>query len=262
MIKETPRLDSPFLIAGWSPDGGEIGWRTVDYLRRSFSCKEFAEIEPLNFFSLSGVQVQDNVIQFPRSKFYSCEEKNLILFMSSQPNAKGYQFLNLVLDMAEQFKVQEICTVGGLISMVAHTGERKMLAVLNGPEPKKDLEAYDLGLNLDYQGTPSMNGFLLWAAKKRNIAAAGYWVNIPFYLSEKVDPKADKAVLGFLNQRFGLNLDLQEFDQAIAKQEEEISQIRKNNPEVNEYMTRLENNWGLTQEQAGKLLQAIDKYFS
>jgi proteasome assembly chaperone (PAC2) family protein len=260
MIEEASRPGSPFLIVGWSPDGGEVGWRVLDYLNKHLSARELNEIEPLGFFSLGGVQVKNNIIHFPQSKFYFVEGKNLIFFKSSQPGSKGYEFLNRVLDVARRFNVQGVYTIGGLVSMMAHTEERRMTAVFNNPELKKSLAAYDLEMDLDYQGAPSMSGFLLWAARNRNIAAVSCWVNIPFYFAEGVDPKADKTVLSLLNRRFALNMDLRELDQAIEKQDEEMLRIRENNLEVDRYITKLERNWGLTQEEAGKLVQEISKF--
>jgi predicted ATP-grasp superfamily ATP-dependent carboligase len=143
--------------------------------------------------------------------------------------------------------------------MIAHTNERKILAIANSEEPKKSLTGYDLDTSLDYQGTTSMSGFLLWIARQRNIPAISFWVNVPFYLAEKTDPRANKAMLSFLNQRFGLGVDLKELDQEIEIQEGQISRLRKNNQEVDEYIARLELNVGLTQQEVGKLMEEINK---
>lgn len=259
MINKTPCFQAPFMIAGWSPDVGEVGRRVNNYLQKYLPLEEFAEIEPLGFFSLGGVEIKGDVIRFPQAKFYSLEEKDLIFFQGNQPTSKRYQFLSMVLDFAGKFNSSGVYTVGGIISMIAHTDERKILAVVNTEGLKETLAAYDLDMSLDYQGTTSMSGFLLWIARQRNIPAVSLWVNVPFYLAEKADPKANKAVVSFLNRRFGLGVDLAELDREIEIQEEQISRLRKSNQEVDEYIARLELNVGLTQQEVGKLVEEINK---
>lgn len=260
-VKAFPKHGSPFLVAGWSPDAGETGWWVVDYLNKRLLTREFAEIEPLGFFSLGGVEIRDNISRFPESKFFSSEEKDLIFFKSNIPGTGGYNFLNLVLDVAKSFNVRGVYTVGGIVSMIAHTEEqRKVLAVFNAPQLKGDLAAYDLEMNLNYQGTTSMNGFLLWVAKNREVPAAGCWVNVPFYLAGRVDPRANKALLNFLNLRFGLGVDLSELDRDIEIQDRRIARIRKKNFKLNEYMGKLEQKIDLSQEEIEGLVEELDKF--
>lgn len=260
MINKTPGAKEPFLVIGWSPDAGEVGWRVSNYLRKHLPLREGEEIEPLGFFSLSGVEIKGDVLRFPQAKFFFLEGKDFILLQSDQPASKRYQFLSKVLDLAaKKFNARGVYTIGGLVSMIAHTDARKILAVVNGEELKESLAAYDLDMGLDYQGTTSMSGFLLWVARQRNIPAASFWVNVPFYLAEKTDPKANKAVLSFLNRRFDLGVDLEELDREIEIQEEQLSRLRKTNQEVDEYIARLELNVGLTQQEVGKLVEEINK---
>ncbi len=262
MIEKTPVLKAPFLIAAWSPDVAEVGWRVASYLQKRLPFEEFAEIDPLGFFSLSGVEIKGDVIHFPQARFFSLEEKDLVFLQSNQPSAKRYKFLSLILDTAEKMNAAGVYTVGGIISMIAHTDERKILAIVNAEALKAELAAYDLDMSLDYQGATSMSGFLLWAARQRNIPAASFWVNVPFYLAEKTDPKANKAVINFLNQRFDLGVDLDELNREIEIQEEQLSRLRKSNQEVDEYIARLELNVGLTQQEVGKLVEEINKAMS
>jgi len=257
MIKETPGAKEPFLVVGWSPDAGEVGWRVGNYLQKYLPLREGEEIEPLGFFSLSGVEIKGDVLRFPQAKFFFLD--NFIFLQSDQPVSKRYQFLDEVLDRAEKFSARGVYTIGGLVSMIAHTDERKILAVVNFEELKKGLAGYDLDLGLDYQGTTSMSGFLLWIARQRNIPAVSFWVNVPFYLAEKADPKANKAVVNFLNRRFDLGVDLEGLDREIEIQEEQISRLRRTNQEVDEYIARLELNVGLTQQEVGKLVEEINK---
>jgi predicted ATP-grasp superfamily ATP-dependent carboligase len=259
MAEQAPGTGTPYLLVAWSPDAAEVGWRVGNYLKKHLPGRESGEIEPLGFYPLGGVEIKGDVIGFPRSKFYAFEGGNVVLFQATQPSSRRYRFLSLVLDNAERLGSPGVYTVGGIISMIAHTDERKVLAVVNAGELKESLAGYDLDTGLDYQGATSLSGFLLWVAKQRKIPAVSFWVNVPFYLAEKTDPRANKALLHFLNCRFGLGIDLEELDREIEIQEEQIARLRKQNREVDEYIARLELNVGLTQEEVGRLVEEINR---
>jgi hypothetical protein len=260
-MKAFPKHKAPFLISGWSPDAGETGWQAIDFINKRLAAREFADIEPTGFFSLGGVDIKENVCMFPESRFFSSEKKDLIFFKSNSPSIKGYQFLNLVLDVAKSFNVQGVYSVGGMLSMIPHTtSPRKVVAVFNSPRLKADLAAYDLMTDLDYRGTPSMNGFLVWVAGKRELPAACFMVNVPFYLADRVDPRAGKAVLEFLNLRFGLGIDLSVLDREIEIQDRKIERIRKNNSFFDSQMTKLENKMELSHEEMEGLLDELNRF--
>ena len=52
-LYQTPQLKTPILIASW-PGIGNIGLIAVDTLRGMLEAEEFGEIEPWEFFILSG----------------------------------------------------------------------------------------------------------------------------------------------------------------------------------------------------------------
>ena len=54
---------------------------------------------------------------------------------------------------------------------------------------------------------PTLNSYLLWMAKTRNLAAANLWVPVPFYLMSNDDPDSHKKALEFLDNRLDLNLN-------------------------------------------------------
>jgi proteasome assembly chaperone (PAC2) family protein len=260
-----PELESSPLVVAWNQDAGRVGQKVADYLNKELASKEFAEINPEGFFSLSGVSVQDDVAQFPESKFYWCQGKSLVIFKSDIPRYEWYEFLGLVLDIAEKYcKVKEIYTVGGMVSPGAHTTPRMLLSVTNSVEMKQTLRQYDLMSDMDYETQdgqrPTFSSFLLWAAKKRNIAGISLWVPVPFYLLAVEDPWASKKVMEFFDRRFDLNINFASIDDEIARQDREIAQVRSQVPELDSYISKLENNLGLTVEESEKLVKELEEW--
>ncbi len=111
--------------------------------------------EVADLFSIGGVSIEDDIAQFPESKFYCCQEKNLVIFKSNPTRSEWYKFLNLVLDVAEHFcHAKELYTIGGMVSLGAHTAPRELLAIANSSEMKKVLSQYNLASDMDYETPP------------------------------------------------------------------------------------------------------------
>ncbi len=109
-----------------------------------------------------------------------------------------------------------------MVSPSAHTAPRQLRGTFNSPELKEALSHYNLGGRLDYETPPgqrpSLNSFLLWAAKRRNIPGVSLLVPVPFYLIAVDDPNAQRRVLEFFNQRFDLGIDFSDLDEEIRRQ--------------------------------------------
>lgn len=265
-IYKPPHFQSPSLIVAWSQDAGRLGTRVIDLLNHKLGGQAMAELDASAFFSLWGVQIEDNVIQFPESKFYSCESKDLILFKSDSPAQEWYSFLNTIMDVAMlHCKAKEVYTLGGFISSVAHSSVRRTIGVVSQPELKETLleDVPDIN-NLEYQtplgGRPTLNSYLLWAAKRRNIACINLWSEVPFYLAAIEDPRACKNMLSILDRKFKLGIALDDIEDEIKAQNEKIEEIRTRNPDISRYVEMLEKGIMLNQEESEKLAKTMMEF--
>jgi proteasome assembly chaperone (PAC2) family protein len=264
-IYKKVNLSRSSLVLGWSEDMGNLGRRSTTYLNRKLKGQEFAEIEPEDFFALGGVKVEANLAQFYESKFYTCQEHELVVLQSNSPGAEWYRFLNSVLDVAEYHcRVKELYILGAMLSFSAHTAPRELLTVVNSEEMKEILSQYGLASDMDYQtpsgGRPTLNSFLLWIAKERNIRGVSLWVPIPFYLAEMQDAQAQKKVLSFLNERLSLKIDFSDLDQEIQEQNVQLARARSRFPQIDDYINRLESNLTLSEEENGELIKKIEDF--
>lgn len=252
------------LIVTWMPDVGRVGSGVAQYLIQKLGGFVFAEVEPVDFFLLDGVVVQDDVAQFPETKFYFCPQKTLLIIQSSLPTSEWYAFLTTILDVVERMcKLKEIYIVGGMASASAHTNPRVLLAVANSSQTKKTIEPYDVVSDMEYETPedqrPTLNSFLLWIAQQRGIPAVNLWVQVPFYLAVREDPQAWKKVLDFLDQRLELGIDLAELDNRIAKQNQKIAQARMEYPDLDRCLSRLESNLGLSTTESEDLIHRMEE---
>jgi proteasome assembly chaperone (PAC2) family protein len=264
MLKFTsqPQLENPSLIVGWSQDTAKLSPRVIDYLNHKINSQSFCDIEPVGFFSLAGVAIENNVADFPESRFYFSQPNNLVVFKSGEPQFERYKFLNAILDVATHYcKIKELFTVNGIISPIAHTNSREISAVSNQPEIQKNLKDYGLK-NMNWQGTPAISSYLLWVAKSRGIPGVSLWTEIPFYLGACEDFQAIKLTLSFLNNRFDLSMDFGELDDQINNQDLKIAQLRKENPEINKCIGTLESGLSLSEHEQMELIKAVTELLS
>ncbi len=260
-----PELQSSSLIVGWDEDAGRLGTKVTDCLNKKLGCDEFGEIEPAGFFPIDGVLVEDDIAQFPESKFYCCNKENLVFFKSTPPRAEWYKFLNSVLDVAEHYcHVRELYTIGAMITSRPHTIPRELLAMVNSSKMKKMLSQYNIATDTEYETPhgqrPTLSSLLLWVAKRRNIPGVGLWVPIPFYLASTEDPQAWRRAIGFFDERFNLGIDFRDIDEEVIRQNKKLTELANQFPEFNEYVRRLEWNLSLTENESEKLTETTEEF--
>jgi proteasome assembly chaperone (PAC2) family protein len=258
-----PKLRKPTLVIGWESDTAQLGARVTDYLIKNLNMQAFCDINPVEFFPLGGVAIENDIVQFPQSTFYACHEHNLIIFRSAIPRYEWYKFLNLIIDVAQEYyHVKEMYAVGGMVTLMPHTVSRDSWATFNSPQIKKALSPYQLSREMDFEtppgSRPTLNSYLLWIAKTRNLPAVNLWVPVPFYLMSNNDPGSHKKALEFIDNRLDLHLDFKDIDASIKQQNEKLERLRKSATEIDESIRKLENEQPLSEEERENLVKAID----
>jgi proteasome assembly chaperone (PAC2) family protein len=258
-----PKLRKPTLVIGWESDTAQLGAKVTDYLIKKLDMQAFCEIDPVEFFPLGGVAIENDIVQFPRSTFYACHEHNLIIFRSAIPRYEWHKFLNLIIDVAQEYcRVKEMYAVGGMVTLTPHTVSRDSWATFSSPQIKKALSPYQLSREMDFEtppgSRPTLNSYLLWIAKTRDLPAMNLWVPVPFYLMSNDDPGSHKKALEFIDNRLDLHLDFKDIDASIKQQNEKLERLRKSATEIDESIRKLENEQPISEEERENLVKAID----
>lgn len=224
-----PKLSNPLMIAAW-PGMGGVAIVATKYLTERLDAQEFGSIEPDEFFDLGGVLIENSVVKeigIPEGKFYfyeSGEGNDLIIFMSeAQPQMKAYGLANLVLDVAQRFKVKRLYTFAAAPTHIYHTNRPKVLAAATNPKLVQELEKYDVTL-LKEGSISGLNGLLLGVAKQRDFDGICLLGEIPIYTTQVANPRSSKAVLEVLTQMTGLEIDMTEIDSWAKETDREIEE--------------------------------------
>ncbi len=249
------------MIICWDEDAGRIGPEVARYLNEQFNAIPVGDICPIDFFTLAGVAIENDVARLSRTRLYYAEQKNLLILQSASPQFQHYKFFTAVLDLAEHYcRIKGLFTVNGFVASVPHVAERRILVVFNNEDFQKQFRSYSLQ-NMDYEGFPAISSYLLWMAKERNISAVSLWPEIPFYVSSNKDPQAVKAVVNLFNDRFQLDFDFDELNEQVELQNTKIEHLREENSEIDESLRNLESGLSLNEAEQINLANAVNELF-
>ncbi len=252
-----PDLEDASMIACWQESMGGLGRKVIEYLQKHIEGKNFSDIEPVKFFPLGGVSVIDNVARFPQSKFWAGTRSDLFLFDTNQPREELYSFLNTALDVGQHYcHMKDVFTVNAMVSSVAHSSPRKLNVAFNRPDALARIRGYGMD-NINFDGNPAIDSYLLWLAARREIPAISIWPEVSYYLANVDDPWAAKAVLGFFDRYFGLEMDLSGLDEEIRQLNEKLDRLRAEEPQVDKYIRSAEMGVEISQEEQVSLVKAV-----
>ncbi len=264
---EPPDLDNPVVIVSWLMDTVGLGEKVTAYLNRVLSCRPFCEIEPDNFFPLDGVHLDENVIQFPEAKFFAGSRKDVVIFRAVTPRFNWYPFLESFFEVAVNIcHASAVYAIGSMVSIIPHSGPREIMGNFNSPDMKLSLGSYNLNNTLNYETPPgqrpTLNSYLLWAARRKNIPAATLWVPVPFYIATSGDPRAELRILEFFNRKLNLHLSLDGLDEEVRHQNRIISRIREESVDIDNTIRKIEAGDTLSAEESQHLATHIEQSLS
>ncbi|MBT3362362.1 MAG: PAC2 family protein [Chloroflexi bacterium] len=264
ILHEDYMIPRSTLITCWSEDAGSVGECTSQYLKDNLKSYHMGNIEPNGYYTMDGVEVDRDIARFPENTFTYYPDAELVVFEGTPPDHQWFSFVQTIMDVAQKHcNASQIYTLGGMISIAAHTAPRELLTVASSPEMLHKLKQYDpITREIDYYQTPpghrpTINAYLVWAAQQRNIEAACLWLPVPFYLAPDKDPQALRRILDFLTLRHNFNLDFSDIDNDINTQIDKIAELRSLDTDADDAIRALENNETVSGEDSQNLISII-----
>jgi len=266
VIQERPILRQPRLIAGFFGwlDGGEASSGTIHYLITKLQAKKFAEIDAKDFyvFQVSGItslrpQVKTEnglvkEIRFPQNEFYYWKNEededagDLILLLGTEPNLRWQEYTEAIIDLAQQFGVKRMYSVGAVLGGVPHTKEPTVSSSISNLKLKEELEKYAVRFS-NYQGPATFNSILVAAFAHRGIEAVHMTARAIYYPEFNIavphDSKAMYSLLRRLRSLLQISLDLSDLEKQSQELEEKLSSMVSQSPRLRDYIRELEANF-------------------
>jgi predicted ATP-grasp superfamily ATP-dependent carboligase len=264
-----PRLKKPSFVIGWTKDAGAVSPLAADYLIKASGGSGFCQIEPADFYPVGGMTVIDDVARFPQSRFFSSEQKPVVILRADEPQSNRYEFLNAVLDLAEHYgkadlrepsRAETLFTINGIAALTAHTSPRRVFGVFNDTATQRKLQPL-VPADAKWKGPPHVSTYLLWLAGRRHLPGVGLWAQVPFYLSDYEDYQSIKAAVSLLSMMLGWDFDLGEVDRLAAEQNEKLAQL-ESDPGTADMIHALEEGRSLDRQEQTELIEAVGNILS
>jgi proteasome assembly chaperone (PAC2) family protein len=244
-----PELERPVLLAGfrgWN-DGAQAASLAAGYLAKTWGAEQFADIDPEDFFDFQAtrphVSLEEGLtrrIDWPETGFYHAHpeglDRDIVLLLGIEPNLRWRTFTDLVVGLAQDLEIELMITLGALLADVPHTRP----APVTGSASDEEL-VQRLGLSASrYEGPTGIVGVLHDACRQAGIPSASLWAAVPHYVSLTPSPRGAVALCERLGDLIGVEVDVEELEEAAQAYEEQVSEAVASDEETASYVEELE----------------------
>lgn len=248
-IEQRPELERPVLIAafrGWN-DGAQGASLAGGYLAKTWNAQQFASIDPETFYDFQAtrpmVSLVDGItrrVDWPDNDFYSANPKDLgrgaMLLLGVEPNLRWKRFTSLIVDLAREYDVELVVTLGALLADVPHTRPSPVTGTATDPELVERL-----GLQTSrYEGPTGIVGVLHDACRAADLPSVSLWAAVPHYVSLAPSPRAALALCQRLGDLLESSIDTGELEEAVEAYTARVTEAVATDEETAEYVQELE----------------------
>jgi uncharacterized protein len=249
-IKESskiPKLNNPVLIEGL-PGIGNVGKIAIDFVIEELKAKKLYSLFSYTFPHSVFVN-DDDLVELPSielyyKKFGEKKRDLLILTGDVQPvdEVSSYEFCEKVIEIAKKMGAKEIITTGG-IGLQQPPEKPKLYATGNN---KKIIQKYVKGTEIETQihgvvgPIVGVSGLLIGLGKMRQmdgIALLAETFGHPMYLGVN----GALEILGVLNKKLGLKLNLKKLNKEIQQLQRETMKRTKKMSAITQAMKKGKN---------------------
>lgn len=244
------QLRNPIMIAafeGWN-DAGESASGAIAHLLTAWTHQELARFDPEEYYDFQvnrpQIKVDERIVReivWPNTIIYAATspslENDFLIVKGIEPSMRWPSFANQILDLADDYEVSMLITMGALLADSPHT--RPITVTGSGAHP--DIAA-KLGIEVSrYEGPTGIVGILQDAAYKRSIDAVSLWAAVPHYVSTPPSPKASLALINALEDFLEISIPLGNLPRRADEWEIAVNQMAEEDLEVAEYVKQLES---------------------
>jgi hypothetical protein len=221
------KLEDPILIEGL-PGVGHVGKLVAEHIVEELNAEKIIEIYSPHF--PPQVLINDDFIaELVKNEVYAYKSDNKIDILivvgdhQSVTNEGHYEISGIILDIAQEYDVKRIYTLGGYgTGQLVENGT--VLGAVNNIDMIEEMKKYGIEFrdNEPAGGIVGVSGLVLGMSRFRDIDAACLMGITSGYL---VDPKSAQAVLDVLCEILDLKIDTQALEDRAKEMEKIIAKI-------------------------------------
>ncbi len=179
-------------------------------------------------------------VHWPANQFFFCQEpalrRGLVLGLGVEPHLRWKGFVDAVLRLSRECRVERVITLGALLAEAAHSRPVRLTGFASEPGLTSRLGL----VPSRYEGPTGIVGVLNDAFRREGLPVVSLWANVPHYLSVTFYPKATLALLGCLGSYLELPLDLRDLEVASSAFDDQVRELLEKNEELSAYVKKLE----------------------
>jgi proteasome assembly chaperone (PAC2) family protein len=270
-MKWRPELERPVLIAaftGWN-DAAEAASLAVSTLGENWEAKRFGGFDGEEFFDYQATRPQikliegvTRTIEWPQNDLLATDtslealgNRGAILLSGPEPNFRWRKFSQAVADLAREFNVRLVVTIGALLADVPHS--RPVSVSANAQDPSL---VESLGLSASrYEGPTGITGVLHRYCAQEGLPAVSFWASVPHYLPSVPSAPAALALLQSLSKLLGIDFDAARLDRASEDYQRQVSAAVAQDSDLTSYVHMLEERYDAQTEGGTRDLPSGDE---
>lgn len=262
-LRERPQAKQMYMIVGWQQwaDGGAVSSGLPRFLVQETDARKIGNIKPDGFylFQIPGthdlvrpiVEFSDGYpenLETPSNTFYYTEQDDigLVFFTGDEPHMDVERYVQAILDVATELKVQRIITCAGVYGEMPYDKARLVSAIYSNLALKPELDKLSVNYS-DYHGGASIGSYLCRRAADADMDCIGLYAFIPTYdfsalfqaaqgIRIENDFGAWHGILRRINHMLKTRFDLTEIEEKYEELtrtiEERINELDAQSPDV------------------------------
>ncbi|MEN9292260.1 MAG: hypothetical protein RL288_56 [Actinomycetota bacterium] len=243
-------LRNPIMIAsfeGWN-DAGESASGALMHLLTAWNHQEIGRLDPEAYYDFQVnrpfIRIDETVVReivWPNTILYAASTPHLsndfLIVKGIEPSMRWSTFANEILDIADDYEVNTVITLGALLADTPHS--RPITVTASGAHP--DI-AKKLGVEVSkYEGPTGIIGVLQDASYRRGLDAVSFWAAVPHYVSTPPSPKASLALINALEDFLEISISQGDLPNRAVAWEKQVDQMASDDAEIGDYVKQLES---------------------
>ena len=243
-------LRNPIMIAsfeGWN-DAGESASGALVHLLTAWNHQEIGRLDPEAYYDFQVnrpfIRIDETVVReivWPNTILYAASTPHLsndfLIVKGIEPSMRWSTFANEILDIADDYEVNTVITLGALLADTPHS--RPITVTASGAHP--DI-AKKLGVEVSkYEGPTGIIGVLQDASYRRGLDAVSFWAAVPHYVSTPPSPKASLALINALEDFLEISISQGDLPNRAVAWEKQVDQMASDDAEIGDYVKQLES---------------------
>ncbi len=247
-VVQRPDLDEPILVVGlegWV-DAGLGSAQVVEHLRATRELVTLARFDTdllLDFRARRPVMnLIDGVnhdLEWPFVELAAATDldgRDTLLLLGAEPDARWRQFCSAVIDLAHDFGVTLIATIGAYPSATPHTRPCRLTSTATADHLLDPSQIVAGRLDIP----AGISAAIARLGAETGIPAIGIWAQVPHYAASMPYPDASVALIDGLRERAGRRFDAGGLIDRAGQARERLDELVEASDEHRELVQQLE----------------------